>query len=284
MNKSFIIFLLVISGVVTAQQKTLVCSDLLKDSIDGYLKRSLAEYKDWNVGFQGSYVGFKKIESDEADIGILALKSDQRKDLENNPNYIVTPFAFQTFFIGVNTANKLLEIKVDSLREIFSEDGSNQYRNWKEINSNFMAEPMLLVSSRNVGIGNQLFKAEVMRGKDYHVRANVIESHQKLSIRVSTTENSLALFSIKPQHENIRILSIVPENSKFAFNPSPQNLFYSDYPFYLSYMVVCRKEKVNELKHFYQVLYHNNLFDEIEKVGFIGIPIIERKKIISSFL
>ena len=112
--------------------------------------------------------------------------------------------------------------------------------------------------------------------------ATVLESHQELSMIVSSNKNSLALFSEKPQDEKIRVLSIIPHNSKFSFSPSRENLFYSDYPYYLSIMLVCHKDKIQNFKELCQMLYSNGFFDEIEKAGFVGLPFVERNRILKS--
>ena len=285
--KIILIVLLVVSGKIIAEEKRVICSDLLQDPLSRYLEKQLTDSSKWNIQFKGSYIGLQMLESNEADMGILALKSDQRKDLEVNPNYLVLSFAFQTFFIGVNTANDIREIKVDVLKDIFSKDGMDQFSGWGDINSNFqdniLSDIYVLLASERIGIGNQLFKAEVLEGENYNIKATVVESHQELSIIVSSNPNSLALFTKKPRSEKIRILSITPSKSNYAFSPSRQNLFYSDYPYYLSFMVVCRKGKVKNFKELCQILYSNDFFEEIETEGFIGLPIIEQKKILSSY-
>ena len=286
MLKKIIFYSLTFLWMLTAEEKPVFCSDLLEDVLNDHLKKKLPDSSKWNIKFEGSYMGLKMLESNEADIGILALKSEKRKDLEKNPNYLVAPIAFQTFFIGVNTANEIHEIKVDVLKEIFSEDGMGKYTSWGEVTNNlqgnFLSEIYVLLSSNNIGIGSQLFKAEVLKGGNYNVMATVLESHQELSMIVSSNKNSLALFSEKPQDEKIRVLSIIPHNSKFSFSPSRENLFYSDYPYYLSIMLVCHKDKIQNFKELCQMLYSNGFFDEIEKAGFVGLSIVKRNRILNS--
>ena len=286
MIKNIVFYSLIISWILIAEEKPVLCSDLLQDVLNDHLKKKLPDSSKWNIKFKGSYMGLKMLESNEADIVILALKSEKRKDLEKNPNYLIAPIAFQTFFIGVNIANEIHEIKVDVLKEIFSEDGMGKYNSWEQVSNNFqgdfLSEIYVLLSSNNIGIGSQLFKAEVLKGGNYNIMATVHESHQELSMIVSTNPNSLALFSEKPQDENIRVLSIIPQNSKFSFGPSRENLFYSDYPYYLSIMLVCYKDKIQNFKELCQMLYSDGFFDEIEKAGFIGLPLVERNRILNS--
>ena len=288
MLKFILISFLLVLGKIIAEEKRVICSDLLQDPLSRYLEKKLTDSSKWNIHFMGSYLGFKMLESKEADIGILALKSDQRKDLEMNPNYLLLPFAFQTFFIGVNTANDIREIKVDVLKDIFSDVGMDKYSSWGDINinfqDNFLSDIYVLLASERTGIGNQLFKAEVLEWGRYNIKATVVESHQELSIIVSGNPNALALFTKKPRNEKIRILSIIPSKSNYGFSPSRQNIFYSDYPYYLSFMVVCRKGEMKNCKELCKVLYNNDFFDKIESKGFIALPIVEREKILSSYL
>lgn len=264
-----------------ARPISLAGSDLLAD----VLAPLLQEYQEsseatWEYALRGSIPALKALESGEAEIAIIAIPP---QDPLPEDAYTLIPFAYQAAFVLVNRNNPVAELSLPQLQGIFTQNPGERLERWGQLG----LEGILTSRSIQAFLANpdnsvlvELFKSEALDGKSLRNTATLVSNNLELYNMVSTDAGVIGISDRPPNGSEARPVPISSgERGSYAFGPTPENIYYADYPLRLPfYIAIPRQADPQDYGRLIAFLLSDEVATALAKNGFIPLPQNIRKR------
>jgi len=232
--------------------------------------------------FNGSLLGLRDLVNGEAGAGLLAIR-----DGEELPEGLrAYPVAFQVVTLAVHTEAPVRELSYRQLREIFEED--SDLVNW----SGLTDEPAwrdrkisLLASRRDNSVAIELFNAQAMMSSRFRssIRFESIPP-EALIRRIAEDASIMVLLPVHKLEPPARLLSIKRGEADQAYTPSPDNIFFGDYPLRLPFSLLAAEDIDPAVL---SALVHSVLSPEVtaalQRQYLVTLPEQERRDLLNRF-
>ena len=270
------------SLVTSASGLVIAGSDLLGPGIqDALQSEAQTAGLDVELSLRGSLLGSRDLGDGKADAAILAVPGDASLEAGSARQY---PFAFQVVTFAVHANNPLSEVTYTQLTNLYGEAGVlDPWTNltpdpeWRDRNIALWATRI------GQAINLEIFNAVVLKGSPLKqsVRYSSGDADQ-LNAIVLEDPSALVLVPWIPLTAGVRLLAVKEDQGGQAYTPSPDNVFFGDYPLRLPFVLaVAETVSGEELDKLLQVVYSPAVTDAIEAAYFQPIPDTERRSILS---
>lgn len=273
-----ILLMALVTPFLAPAQWTVVGSDLIAPAVKPTLEAYAIHHEvEVDTRFFGSVPGKAELKEEKAQIALLA--APNKTDLPAG-NFEAIPIAYEVAFVVVDRLNPLTEISQSQLAAIYGASGTATYTRWGDLDiqgafASRSITPLALDSDRSVVL--ELFKFKVLNSGSLKANVNRVTSNLQLMELVSSDAGSLAVTNRLMLGDKIRPLAISGKD-EFAFGPTPENVYYGEYPLSLTYYLVYPKDRVNELRPILRLFLSDEQAQAFEKNGFVALPENVRKR------
>lgn len=257
-------------------------SDLLGADIQAAMKKQAeAVGLDLTLSLEGSLLASRALSNGEVDACILADPADGTMEVSSMRAF---PFGFQIVAFAVHSSNPVSDLTYAQLTNLYGESGVLE--SW----SNLTPDPewrdrniSLWAARTGNAINMEIFNAVVLKGSPLRqsVRYSSGDSVQLVSIVVEDPSAIVLVPSI-PLNPGVRLLAIKEDSGGQAYTPSPDNVFFGDYPLRLPFSLMVSDSLSDEdMGKLLQVVYSADVTEALRAANFLPISDTERRSILS---
>lgn len=249
-------------------------SDLLKPALEPLLTNWGEEE---NVSLQTEFYGTlptrAALEAGKADLTIMAIPDGKVPD---ESRFQSIPLAFEIMSVYVNASNPVPEISIPQLAGIFGNTAEVNYSRWGEIGipgafGNRAIQPVALRQAQGVGI--ELFKHVVLHGDSLKPQTNYVPTEERLLEILRSDVGAIAIANLSGKKDGIKVLPISKgKGESFSFGPTPDNVYYGDYPIRLPFYLVFPIENKSKILPALRLLLGEKARNTLIENGFIPLP------------
>lgn len=253
-------------------------ADLLGEVIKPLLEAAKAE-RGWplDFDFSGSLIGERSLLSGEMDLVILALP------LDNPPkgDFRSWPLAFEVTSVVVNELNPVKELKLEQLRKIFAQSASGENETlWSALGADgtwASRQVNLHAVRQREHLNLELFRAIVLGPREMKTGVRYWSSPEKMLAAIAEDTTALGLLPVEENHPQVRSLFLSVGEGNQAYNPTPQSVFYGDYPLRLSFYLVAPNKQNPVLSEIERFLFSEEVAEALRAAGYQPLPETERR-------
>lgn len=229
--------------------------------------------------FPGSIPALNAMEDGRAEIGLIAVPPAQGLP---EIAYHLIPFTYLATFVLVNPDNGIDELSLPQLQGIFAANPVSRIERWGQLGM----EGPLMTRSIQTYIGGksgslivEMFKSEALDRRSLKSSVTLLPSASDVSAMVSADMGVIGVSS----HPGGLAARAVPistgQEGSFAFGPTPENIYYGDYPLRLPfYIVIPKQAKLSEYRDIIEFLLSNQVAEALTREGFVSLPENIRKR------
>jgi ABC-type phosphate transport system substrate-binding protein len=219
----------------------------------------------------GSLLGALKLKEGLADVAFVLQRPDELQTLEGLQ---VIPLGFWGIYFAVQEDNPMTELKETEITEVLRKTKDGLKSEWGSLISN---EPKwtnrLIFVSFDVEetdpsfpiLANQFFDNEIP--ENYGTMGERIEDPY-----LASSANLLIMSQLPDSSRGLRSLSWIKTDESVGYPPSPESLFYGDYPLRLPlYLVVADKTDPKVLAYL-KAFLDSDQQEILKDSGFVPIP------------
>ena len=226
----------------------------------------------------GSGTGITALLNNTCDIAEVSreMKGSEIKLAESKgfePNKIVV--ALDGLAVVVNPANKISELTVDQLADIYT----GKIKNWKELGGR---DAKIVLLSREVNSGTHVyFKEHVLRhGKadskeEFVAEALLLSSSQAIADEVSQNQDAIGYYGMGYITAKEKALKIAKDKNSPAFLPTMENVMSGTYPISRPLLIYTKGEPKELVKTFVEYVLSPAGQQIVKKLDFVPVKPIE---------
>ncbi len=266
--------LLASGGLIADDTLRIAGSDLLKSILEPRLQNwADDEIVSLQTQFYGTLPARTRLEAGDFDLAIIAVTGDK---LPDESRFQSIPFAFEVVNVYVNAANPIVEISIPQLAGVFGAAAETNFNRWSEVNvpGAFGGRAIQPVALRQTqGIGIELFKHVALRGGNMKVQTHYLPTEERLLETLRSDVGAIAIASLSEKRDNIKVLPISKGGGEdFAFGPTPDNVYYGDYPIRLPFYLVFPIESRSKVLPAIRFLMGEQVRSALVEAGFVPLP------------
>ena len=285
-NLQLILLFLVLGitgGSVSAETLRVVGSDFVGSALklDSGSSETLdgisVEYR-----FTGSLVGLFKIESGLADVAFVLGNSENEDTLETLPSI---PLGFWGIYFAVTEENPLTQVNEADLNEILRKSRDGLKSEWGSL---LPKEPRwtnrLIFVTYDIEETDPSFPILLNQFFDNEVPEKFSSMGERLENPYLASASNLLIFSKLPTpNRGLRSLAWVETDQSVGYPPSPESLFYGDYPLRLPLHLVVRDKDSAQVKAYLKELFTSGRLRNLENSGLVPVPENVQKQALLEF-
>lgn len=229
----------------------------------------------------GSGTGITALVNNTCDIAEVSreMKESEIKLVESKGH---TPVKFVVALDGlavvVNPANKISELTLDQLADIFT----GKIRNWKEVGGH---DAKIVLLSREVNSGTHVyFKEHVLRhgksdGKEeFAPEALLLSSSQAIADEVSQNLDAIGYYGMGYITAKEKALRIAREKNSPGVEPTMKNVIDNAYPISRPLLMYTKGEPQGLVKNFIDFILSPTGQEIVKKLDFVPVKSTEQTK------
>ncbi len=228
----------------------------------------------------GSGTGITALVNNTCDIAELSreMKESEIKLAESRgftPNKIIV--ALDGLAVVVNPANKISELTIDQLADIFT----GKIKNWKELGGR---DAKIVLLSREVNSGTHVyFKEHVLRkgkadGKEeFTPEALLLSSSQAIADEVSQNLDAIGYYGMGYITEKEKAIKVAKEKNSPAIPPTTENVISGAYPISRPLLMYIKGEPTGLVKAFLEYVLSSAGQQVVKKLDFVPVNPLEEK-------
>lgn len=210
-------------------------SDTIVNLIQAWAEKVVEKNPSRNIGVTGggSGTGFAALINKTCDIAMSSRKIEERESVMSAENG-VSPVEYMVGLDGlailINNYNSVNKLTLEQLRDIFTA----KITNWNEVGG---ADRKIVILSRESNSGTHMFfKEHVLRHNDkkskneFAPRALLMPSSQAIYDEVSRNPHALGYVGMGYINDNVKAVSVAPDEDSDYFYPNLQNVIIGKYP------------------------------------------------------
>ena len=252
-------------------------SDLLEMRLTAALQEELRTVGiDADIDLTGSMLALEALSSGYADAAIVAVP-----DGSGQPGFSRQfGFAFQIVAFGVNQRNPLEELDYSQLGNIFKSSGSTETWTGLVESTRLQDRKINLWAARSDKvIALEIFNSVVLKGsplKEY-VRYDAQTEEQLMQVLRNDDAAIILIPNMSPTVD-VRILAIKESGDAQSYTPTPDNVFYGDYPLRLPFqLIVGEGVSEQQLEALLKAIYSDRVTEALERAHYMPLPDLERE-------
>ena len=263
--------LLVASSEVRAQTVQVVGSNFVGEALK---LNSKLDHKagDYSVTYKmtGSLVGSLKLKEGLADVAFV-LQSPDELDLEGLK---AIPLGFWGIYFAVQEENPMSEIKEDELSEILRKTRDGLKSEWGSL---LPSEPKwtnrLIFVTFDILESDPSFPILVNQFFDNEMPEKFGAMGERIENPYLASASNLVVMSKLPDpNRGLRSLSWISTGSGVGYPPSPESLFYGDYPLRLPLYLIVRDSVDPKVKAYIRNFFSSDQLEILKESGFVPVP------------
>jgi phosphate transport system substrate-binding protein len=229
----------------------------------------------------GSGTGITALLNNTCDIAEVSreMKDSETKLAESKgfePNKIIV--ALDGLAVVVNPANKISELTIDQLGDIFT----GKIKNWKELGGR---DTKIVLLSREVNSGTHVyFKEHVLRhgkadGKEeFASEALLLSSSQAIADEVSQNVDAIGYYGMGYITAKEKALKVAKDKNSPAISPSMENVMSGAYPISRPLLMYTKNEPKGLVKLFIDYVLSPAGQQVVKKLDFVPVKPLEVSK------
>ena len=258
--------------------------EFLYEDIVSYEKNFKADLNNLAIYKSGSLPMIEDFLSDELDLCILTLPENIEFPALEDKEIVKIPFCYKSSVIIVNKENPITEVDIKQLEEMFSDSSSNSnLKTWRILVSSFTSSKIKAYSVKEEnGISSDLFRHCVM-GSNLFNASVTFDTKENVQALISQDKAAVGIFPTVPESSNLKALFVAEDNESIAYGPSIDNIYYSDYPIRLPFVLLFKSKDLSRIFPLINTLFSDQICDILEDNNFYPLPKIIREKFIIDF-
>jgi len=274
-------FFLILS-TLDADPLKLVGTDLLGDAlVPSFERYQEASGEPVVADMIGTLPAYVSLEENRADLAIVAIPVSEELPEDR---FELTPLCYVVAHILVNTGNPVIELSLKQLSGIFSAEAQQRIDNWGAAGiTGPLASRSLQVMVQDApgSVVIELFKFIALDSRSIKSNATYVKTIRELTDLIAADLGAIGVASVPPAGRTVKTVAVSSgESGSFAFGPTPENVYYGDYPLILPLYVAVPKAADLDIKAFIKILMSDKTAKDLEKAGFMPLPDNVRKRTI----
>ncbi|WOO40933.1 PstS family phosphate ABC transporter substrate-binding protein [Rubellicoccus peritrichatus] len=275
-------FLLIAIGLRAEKgaEDALVGSDLLSEPLIGPLEEFAKKSEiELSLDFIGSLPAINALHDGDATIGLIAIP--QGDPLPEDRLRLI-PFAYQVAFVLFNANNPLSELSIPELARIYALNASPHIDRWGQLDAGgaLMTRTVQpFISSPQGSVVTELFKSEALSSRSIGSSVAMLTSSSELIDLISADLGAIGVSNRPASGSETKSISIsTGEAGSFAFGPTPENIYYGDYPLRLPFYIAVPTGDLPKQREIIAFLLSDEVASVLEKAGFVPLSENVRKR------
>ena len=219
----------------------------------------------------GSLLGLLKLREGLAEVAFVMQNPNEEQAFEDLQ---LIPLGFWGLYIAVQEENPLTEIKVEDLTEILRKTRDGLKSEWGTL---LPSEPKwtnrLIFVTFDVEETDPSFP--ILLNQFFH--NEVPEKYDSMGERIedpylASAANLLIMSHLPDSTRGLRSLAWIAKEENVGYPPSPQSLFYGDYPLRTPLYLAVAKKEDPKVKAFLEEFFSSSSLEILEKSGLVPVP------------
>lgn len=257
-------------------------SDLLQSAIEPGLEEFARSRRiQVEATFDGSLRAMDALREGRVDLALIARPDTAELD---TTRFRYLDFCYHVATIVVANGNPIEEISLSEASRIFRSGAAADIRRWGQLGAsglwlNRNIQPIAIDYSD--GITLELFKYACLNGDPIKQGARLLRTAEAIHMALENDASTIAVYPGVDTPPNVRKLRIsVREGDEGtpAFDPSPQNIYFGDYPLRLPFYIVYDPDRRSEVVPLLRWLYSDEIAQSLRLEGLVPVPANERSQ------
>ena len=258
-------------------------SDTMVNLGQAWAEEYMKQHPDTSVAVTGggSGTGITALLNNTCDIAEVSreMKDNEIKLAEKNnfePNKIIV--ALDGLAVIVNPANKISELTIDQLADVFT----GKIKNWKELGGR---DAKIVLLSREVNSGTHVyFKEHVLRkgkadGKEeFAAEALLLSSSQAIADEVSQNQDAIGYYGMGYITAKEKAIKVKKDKNSPGVPPTTENVIDGAYPISRPLLMYTKGEPKGLVKAFIDYVLSPAGQEIVKKLDFVPIKSAEQGK------
>jgi ABC-type phosphate transport system substrate-binding protein len=269
---------------VSFGEVSLVGTDLFSEEIIESIQRKLtADGHTIDLRFEGSLAAREALAIGTAEAVLVALPDPSERFDTSLMRY---PVCSQVAALAVHETNPIFQMDLATLAGLYATGGT--LLNWSQLSEDpFWKDRKISLYKAESGaaLAAELFSAMALNHQDTKPTVRTVGANpEAIAAVVSDDPGAIVLVDLLTVGKPARYLAISPDSGSQGYSPTPDNIFFGDYPLRLPFeLMVTPQFPPAILKSLLEVLYSEEVATAFTTGGFVPIPPAEREGFLSSF-
>ncbi|MCZ6674415.1 MAG: hypothetical protein O7C75_15910 [Verrucomicrobia bacterium] len=243
---------------------------------------SIAGSYDVEYLMSGSVLGLIKLKEDFADVAFVLQTSDNHPSLEGLTSI---PLGFWGIYFAVADGNPSSEVRMTDLFEILRKTRDGLKSEWGPL---LPGEPKwtnrLIFVTFDLKESDPSYSIFLDRFFDKVNPDNFSSMGEKIeNPYLSGVSNLLVMSRLPKTGSGLRVLSLIQEGQSVGFPPSPESMFFADYPLHTRLLLVVRDPKDTKVRAFVRDFFEKNRLELLLQAGLVSAPENVQKQTLLEF-
>ncbi|MCH2154682.1 MAG: hypothetical protein MK080_01610 [Opitutales bacterium] len=284
MSRVFSLFIFCCLSLAADEQTVrIVGSDFMTPWLEQVLRDSAVPGPEGVVlsfDMNGSLPAVSQIRLEEAQAGVVAIPHGEVLPAEP---LIAIPIAYKVSRVFVNESNRISEITLGRLADVFGESGSENIQNWGDLSltqewASRTIQPALL---SGVGIlSDTLFRAVGMNNQEFSSSIERLYESDALEALLRRNSNALGIGERIPEQSGIRQIAVARTVETPGYLPTESAVFFGDYPLVLPFYLVTAEHRRGDLVWLIRYMLSDGFAQNLEQQDFVPVPSQERQRLL----
>lgn len=257
-----------------------VGSDLLKNTLSAPLTAYHGESGlRIEVEFLGSLPAMSSLREGNAALGLVAIPPG---DPLPEDRYHLYPLAYQVAFVIVNAANPASEITLPELDRMYSAETRERIERWGQLGltgSVAGRSVQMYVLNAPDSVVIELFKQRALGAQSLRSNVTTVNNIRRMSEQISGDLGGIGIANQGPAGPAVKAIPVsTGETGSFAFGPTPENVYYGNYPLVLPFYIAVPRRNGEEAKEVVRFLLSDEVASQLSQSGFMPLAENIRKR------
>ncbi len=227
----------------------------------------------YSVHYQmsGSLLGTLKLKEGLVDVAFVLQRPDELQTLED---LYVIPLGFWGIYFAVQEDNPMTELKEAEITEVLRKTKDGLKSEWGSLISN---EPKwtnrLIFVNFDVQEADPSFPILVNQFFGNEIPENYGNMGERIEDPyMASSANLLIMSQLPDSSRGLRSLSWIKTDESVGYPPSPESLFYGDYPLRLPLYLVVADKADPKVVAYLKAFFDSDQQDMLKNSGFVPVP------------
>ena len=230
----------------------------------------------------GSLAGLLKVQEGNADLAFVIQTNDGYPDLKELD---VIPLGFWSVCVVVHEDNPLAEVSLVKLQELVLKAKDGLRSEWGML---VPKEPrwsnrviFVTVDVRPEDPSYPLFVDSFLEGVEIRNQSSIGEKLENPYLAGSS--NLLFMAHMPEPGKRLKTVSLIEDGSEIGYPPTPENLYFADYPLRMSLYLVSRDMNAERIRYYIQFFFESGRLNSLIRSGLIPVPNNVQKEALLEF-
>ncbi len=268
----YFVTLYLVLGIAEAQTIKVAGSNFVGSALQLH-RRGDQNIGDYSIHYQmsGSLLGRIKLKEGLVDVAFVLQRPDEPQSLEG---LHTIPLGFWGIYFAVQNGNPMTEVKETDISEVMRKTKDGLKSEWGSLLSNapkwtnrviFVSFDILAPDPSFPILVNQFFDNEIP--ENFHSMGERIEDPY-----LASSGNLLIMSKLPDSARGLRSLSWIKTGDSVGYPPSPESMFYGDYPLRLPLYLAVADKADPKVKAYLRDFFNSDQLEILKNSGFVPVP------------